>query len=87
MKKPTTLIEAEILLKSGKLRHTLILQIIIIAFSNEGAVALKAALELLLMPDQKTDDWTDDLSTQELLHVDEYLLELKEEIDALFSDV
>jgi len=80
IKPPNTYAEAEELLKSGDLRHQLKLLLILIAYGDNKPVALKAALELLLMPDERPVDWTDDLTTDELLLGHEYVESLKQQL-------
>lgn len=74
-------------MRSGDLRQQLKLQLILLAFGDNQPVALKAALELLLMPDDRPVDWTDELTIDELLLGHEYVESLKQELLDRFTFV
>ncbi len=81
MKPPKTYLEAEELLRSGDLRHQLKLRLILLAYGDDNKpVSLKAVLELLLMPDERPVDWTDELTVDELLLGHEYVESLKQDL-------
>lgn len=74
--KPEGFKQAQELVKSGDLRHLLKLQLILIAFGEHSTISLRAILELLQMPEDEIEDWTDGLDDSGLLKAEKYLKQM-----------